>query len=74
MRLKQLTIGYNVNKKLLKKLNIDGIRVFFTGENLFLWSNYSGLDPELVDPISGIDNGRHYPLARKLTLGLTVKF
>lgn len=74
MRLKQLTIGYNVNKKLLKKLNIEGIRVFFTGENLFLWSNYSGLDPELVDPVSGIDNGGHYPLARKLTLGLTVKF
>lgn len=74
MRVKQLTIGYNVPKSIVNKIHLDGIRVFFTGENLLLWTNYSGLDPEVVDPSTGLDDGRNYPLARKLTLGLTVKF
>ena len=74
MRVKQLTIGYNVPKKLVIRLHLDGVRVFFTGENLLLWTNYSGVDPEVVDPTSGMDYGMNYPLARKLTLGLTVKF
>lgn len=73
-KLKQLTIGYNVPDKVLKKVHIDGIRVFVTGENVFMLSNYSGLDPEVVNIHSGIDDGRTYPLARKWTIGLTINF
>ena len=74
VRLKQLTLGYNVPKEIMKKIGLESGRVFFTGENLFLITNYSGVDPETVDPISGFDNFDNYPLARKLTLGLTLKF
>ena len=75
LRLKQLTLGYNVPKEWLKKVQLDGIRLFFTGENLFLLTNYSGLDPETVNPAAGgIDNFNNYPLARKFTLGLTLNF
>lgn len=74
VRLKQLTLGYNVPKNIMKKIGLESGRVFFTGENLFLITNYSGVDPESVDPVSGFDNFDNYPLARKLTLGLTIKF
>ena len=74
VRLKQLTLGYNVPQSIMKKIGLESGRVFFTGENLFLITNYSGVDPESVDPTSGIDNFNNYPLARKLTLGLTLKF
>lgn len=75
LRLKQMTLGYNVPKEWLKKVNIEGVRLFVTGENLFLWTNYSGLDPETVNPAAGgIDNFDNYPLARKFTLGLTLNF
>ena len=75
LRLKQLTLGYNVPKKWLEKVKIDGVRLFWTGENLFLLTNYSGLDPETVNPAAGgIDNFSNYPLARKFTLGLTLNF
>lgn len=74
VRLKQLTLGYNVPKSFVKKINLEGVRIFFTAENLFLLTNYSGIDPETVDPTSGYDNFSNYPLARKLTLGLTVNF
>ena len=73
-RLKQLTIGYNLPSDIAKRIHLQGVRVFFTGENLFLWHNYSGLDPENVDLLQGYDNSLTYPSARKVTIGLTVKF
>ena len=74
LRLKQLTIGYNLPSDIAKRIHLQGVRVFFTGENLFLWHNYSGLDPENVDLLQGYDNSLTYPSARKVTIGLTVKF
>ena len=74
LRLKQLTLGYNLPAAWAKRIHLQGLRVFFTGENLFLWTNYSGLDPENVDVMEGLDKMTNYPSARKVTLGLTLKF
>ena len=74
LRLKQLTLGYNVGERVLNKLKISSARLFITGENLFLLTNYSGLDPELVNPTQGRDNLGSYPLPRKFTVGLSVNF
>ena len=53
---------------------MEQIRLFISGENLFTWTNYSGIDPEIVDIRTGVDEARNYPLARKFTIGLTLKF
>lgn len=74
IRLKQLTLGYNLHDRIAKKIGLSGARVFLTMENLFLITNYSGLDPETVDITSGIDMLQSYPLPRKFTVGLTVNF
>lgn len=74
LRLKQLTLGYNLHERFAKKVGISGLRVFVTGENLFLLTNYKGLDPEIVDITKGIDQLYSYPLPRKFTVGLTVNF
>ncbi len=74
IRLKQLTLGYNLHQNIAKKIGISGARVFITGENLFTLTNYSGLDPELIDLKTGKDNLNSYPLPRKFTIGLTVNF
>jgi tonB-linked outer membrane protein, susC/ragA family len=74
LKLKTLTIGYTLPEKWMKKVGVKEFRVFASGENLFTWSNYSGLDPETVNITTGYDEGTNYPLARKLTLGLTLKF
>jgi TonB-linked SusC/RagA family outer membrane protein len=73
LKLKTLSIGYSLPKKLIEKWHMQQVRFFWTGENLLTWTNYSGMDPETVDIISGYDNGRNYPLARKFTLGVSVK-
>ena len=73
LKLKTLTLGYTLPKSLFGMKYFDEVRVFFSGENLFTWTNYSGIDPETVDLNTGIDSGKTYPLARKLSLGITFK-
>lgn len=74
LSLKQLTLGYNFSTALAKKLYFSGIRAFFTVENMFYLSNYSGENPEIVNVYTGIDVGNAYPLPRKWTFGLTLNF
>lgn len=72
--LKQITLGYDMSKELSKKIGFSGVRFFFTMENLFYLSNYSGDNPEVVDVYTGVDNGSAYPLPRKYSVGLTLNF
>lgn len=74
LKLKTLSLGYTLPMTWSKKLGMSELRVFVSGENLLTWTNYSGLDPESVDISSGYDNQDGYPLARKYTIGLTLKF
>ena len=74
LRLKQLVIGYQLPKNWLKGSFIKDANVYLSGENLFLLTNYSGVDPEIINPYSGKDDGTQYPLNRKVTLGLNLKF
>lgn len=70
LKLKTLTIGYTLPQKWTKII----VYVFMSGENLFCWDNYSGPDPESIDLLTGKDSYNNYPLARKFTCGLTLKF
>lgn len=74
LRLKQLTLGYNLDRQIAGKIGLSGARLFMTMENLFLLTNYSGLDPEIVNIFSGLDALSSYPLPRKFTVGLTINF
>ena len=74
LRLKQLVLGYTFPKKWLKGFFIKDINVYLSGENLFLLTNYSGVDPEVINPYTGKDDGTQYPLNRKMTFGINLKF
>ena len=74
LKLKTVTVGYNLPQVWMKKIGLKQVRFFASGENLLTFTNYSGMDPETVDIRTGNDGVRNYPLARKFTLGLTVKF
>ena len=74
MKLRTLTLGYSLSKKWSKKIGMEELRIFVSGENLLTWTNYSGMDPETVSITTGEDMQENYPLARKYTLGLTLKF
>lgn len=66
-RIKNITVGYNL-PKLLTKLQS---RIYFSAENPFTFTSYSGIDPE-VDSI-GLDVA-NYPLAKTYTIGVNINF
>jgi len=77
-RLNNLTFGYTFNTKTLDWLKT--LRLSFTGQNLFVITNYSGFDPEINQDKSiggvqsfGIDDNS-YPRARTYVFGLNVTF
>lgn len=65
-----MEIGYDFNKKLLQKLKINNLRVYFQGDNLAVWDKVKYWDPEL-DPNT---SGAKYPLCRTYTIGLDITF
>jgi TonB-linked SusC/RagA family outer membrane protein len=78
LRLKNLTMGYSFNKQKLADRKIGGLRIYFSGQNLLTFTNYSGLDPEVnyrgnENAIIGTDFFT-YPQARAYTLGFNLTF
>lgn len=45
LSLKNVTLGYTLPAKLISKIGISKVRVYATGDNLFVWSKRKGLDP-----------------------------
>ena len=71
MRIKALTLGYNLPESLLSRININRFRVYLTGQNLFTFTKYKGSDPEIGR--NGIDQGI-VPIPRTVVFGLSVGF
>lgn len=78
-RLQNLTVGYDV-KRLWHTCPLQGLRVYFTAQNLFTITSYKGLDPECGTAlnsseswVTGFDIG-NYPQARTYMVGINVKF
>ena len=78
LRLRNVTLGYNVPRVKLKKRGFKSLRLYASAQNVYTWTNYSGYDPEVgsfnQNPlINGVDNGR-YPISRSVTFGLNANF
>lgn len=67
LKLKNVQLGYNLPQNLVRKLSIQRARVYVTGENLLMITNYPGLDPEIG---SGVD----YPTMKQYAVGVNVTF
>ncbi len=71
LSLNNLTIGYTLPTKLCRKLGINSIRVYGSGENIALWSKRKGMDPRQGYFSS---TNRTYAPLRTFTGGLHVEF
>lgn len=77
LRLKTVSLGYSLPAALLKRIKFQSIRVYAAAQNLYTWTNYSGVDPEVSvrnSPLTPNFDWSAYPKARTLTLGLNVTF
>lgn len=66
LRMKNLTFGYTIPALLTKKINVDNIRIYFSGENLFEITKLSrNYDPEALNDTS-------HPFQRTFSIGLNI--
>lgn len=70
LRLKTMTLNYNLPKQWLQPLTLKDASVFIQGENLLTFSKQQGLDPE--QPVSGMASFR-YPAMKTISFGINVK-
>ncbi|MGN0280915.1 MAG: SusC/RagA family TonB-linked outer membrane protein [Prevotella sp.] len=78
LRLKSLSLAYNLPKKWLAPLKLDWVQVYANATNLLTITGYDGYDPEVGANgqsviAQGIDNYR-YPSPRIYTFGLKIKY
>ncbi len=77
VRLRNLTIAYKLPSNFLKKLKLESMRVFATGNNLLTFTGFTGLDPEIGDAPAGSGTGSQgsvldfsYPASRTIMFGI----
>lgn len=78
IRIQNISLGYTVPSALSKKIKINRARVYGNIQNAFVFTNYSGMDPELgaldqKPTLQNVDMGR-YPSPRVFTLGVDLEF
>ena len=81
IRLKELRLTYNFDKKICARLFMQNLSIFLSGYNLLTFTRYNGFDPEVgkvagteSDNINmGIDHG-NYPQSRTVAAGLKITF
>lgn len=76
VRLKNVTLGYNLPSNMLQRLSVRNVRVYLSATNLFTITDYKGFDPEgsahgTATAYPGVDQGR-YPLTKTYLVGLNI--
>ena len=67
IKLRNLQVGYTFNSKLTERFHIRNLRVYFSGENLLMFSKFPGADPE-------IGAAAKYPTMKQYAFGLNFGF
>jgi TonB-linked SusC/RagA family outer membrane protein len=76
VRIKNITLSYNLPKKVSEKLLLTSVKFRLIGENLFTFTKYTGYDPEVTNGTTispGTDTGI-YPASKTISGGLIVTF
>lgn len=77
LRLNNITLGYTLPKKLVRKAKISNVRIYGTLNNIYTFTNYTGYDPEVSASDNaltpGVDNSS-YPRSKSWVLGVNLTF
>ena len=78
IRLRNLTVGYNLPTSLLSKIGLQNAKIYLSGVNLLTFTDYSGYDPEArADIGGGFFSGEAFyssPLAKTVSFGVNLNF
>lgn len=76
MRLKNVSLAYDLPRRLANRIFLEGLQLYVTGENLITWTHYTAYDPDISSNSGlqiGVDDGS-YPQSRTFIFGLNIKF
>jgi TonB-linked SusC/RagA family outer membrane protein len=78
LRIQNVNLGYNFPTSVIRRLKLSKLNVYVSGQNLYVITKYSGLDPEVGAYnqnvfLNNVDMGR-YPIARTITFGVNAGF
>ncbi len=74
VKLRNVQLGYNLPSFVVKKLNLEKVRIFISGENLLTITSFEGFDPEtptIGDPL-GLGSHNGYPPVRTYLIGINI--
>ncbi|MCH7415235.1 TonB-dependent receptor [Belliella sp. R4-6] len=75
IRLKQVTLGYDINPKLLNRLKLTNARIYAQAVNLLTWTAWTGYDPEFYLGADGFTSNQGIvPQTRNYTVGIQLGF
>ena len=75
LRFNNLQISYSVPKKSLKKLGLSSLSAYVTMNNLFCWTKYTGIDPEIASgTFTPASDGATTPRSKSVTASLNFGF
>ena len=75
LRLNNLQLSYSVPKKELKKLGLNSLSAYITMNNLFCWTKYTGIDPEIASgTYTPASDGATTPKYKSVTASLNFGF
>ena len=77
MRLKTVSVSYDLPGSIISKLRIQSARIYFSAQDLYTWTSYSGYDPEVSVRNSALTRGfdfSAYPRARTMIVGVNLSF
>lgn len=82
VRLKNLSLGYNIPQDVVNRMGMNGIRFSLSGQNLLTFTNFPGTDPEASYGAGGAQNSNtnrgfdygSYPNIRSYTISVNLKF
>ena len=75
LRFNNLQISYSVPKKVLKKYGLNTLSAYVTMNNLFCWTKYSGIDPEIAaGTYTPASDGATTPRSKSITASLSFGF
>jgi TonB-linked outer membrane protein, SusC/RagA family len=76
LRLKNVQVGYNIPRHITERIHLDGFRVYLSVDNVFTFTKYSGVDPELGGDglmSKGVDNAT-IPVSSLYRIGFKLDF
>jgi hypothetical protein len=65
-------LGYSFDKKLLKKIHLENLRLYLVADNIYTWSKRKGLDPR--QSMTGGSDAMMYSPIRTFSCGVNVTF